>query len=95
MPIFSYLVIPAQGATKRVRERLVGLRGCEVAVAENRDVLILVTDTSGVDEENDLRSRIEEMEDIEALLLTFGEIDPGVDIVDPESAGLFTQPVDP
>ncbi len=95
MPICSYLVIPAEGATKSVRDRLEGLSGCDVTLAENRDVLILVTDTSGTGEENDLRSRVEAMEGIEALLLTFGEIDSGVDIVKSEPAGQLTRPVAP
>ena len=41
MPICSYLVVPEQGALERVNERLMNLAGCEVARAENRDVMIL------------------------------------------------------
>ena len=83
MPICSYLVIPDEGATGRVHESLADITGCDVARAKNRDVLILVTDTPGLEEESDLRSRIEAMEEIQALLLTFGEIDPDADIADP------------
>lgn len=74
MPICSYLVISEDGATDRVRERLASLPGCNPVQAENRDVLILVTDTPGLAEENDLRRSVEAIEGIQALLLTFGEI---------------------
>lgn len=87
MPICSYLVIPAEGATEGVRERLAGIPGCDVARAENRDVVILVTDTPGLEEEHELRSRLEAMEGIQALLMTFGEIDPDTDIADPLAVG--------
>lgn len=85
MPICSYLVIPAVGATERVRADLARIPECDVVAAENREVLILVTDTEGLREEEELRSSIESMEGIEALLFTFGEIDPDVDIPDPMS----------
>ncbi len=87
MPICSYLVIPERGAARRVERRLTDLSGCDVTRARNRDVLILVTETPGLEEENDLRERIEAMEGIQALLLTFGEIDPETPVRDPVSVG--------
>jgi len=87
MPICSYLVVPEEGAVDGVFERLASLPGCDVTRAENRDVVILVTETPGLEEENDLRSRVEAMEGIQALLLTFGEIDPDTDLADPVAVG--------
>lgn len=87
MPICSYLVVPESGAKARVRERLAGLDGCEVVEAENRDVLILVTETPGLEEEERLRSQVEALEGIEALLFTFGEIDPDTELADPVKIG--------
>lgn len=87
MPICSYLVIPEEGATRRVRDRLARIPECDVVAARNRDVLILVTETDGLREEEDLRSSVEAMEGIQALLLTFGEIDPDTDLADPISVG--------
>ncbi len=55
--------------------------------AENRDVLILVTETPGLEEEESLRSRVEALEGIEALLFTFGEIDPDTELADPVKIG--------
>jgi nitrate reductase NapAB chaperone NapD len=87
MPICSYLIIPDAGAADDVVERLADLPGCDVTRAENRDVVILVTETPGLEEENDLRSRVEAMEGIQSLLLTFGEIDPDTDLADPLTVG--------
>jgi len=87
MPICSYLVIPEEGATDRVRADLAGIPECEVVRAENRDVLLLVTETPGLEEEDALRAAVEAMDGIQALLLTFGEIDPDADIADPIAVG--------
>jgi nitrate reductase NapAB chaperone NapD len=87
MPICSYLVIPEEGATDRVRADLAGIPECEVVRAENRDVLLLVTETPGLEEEHALRMAVEAMDGIQALLLTFGEIDPHTEIADPMAAG--------
>jgi nitrate reductase NapAB chaperone NapD len=85
--ICSYLVIPEDGALARVAERLGALPGCDVVSAENRDVLILVTDTPGLEEEGVLRRKVEALDGIQALLLTFGEIDPDAPIGDPVAIG--------
>ena len=87
MPICSYLVVPEAGAAPRVERSLSALAGCEVVAAENRDVLILVTDTPDLEAEETLRREVEGMEGIEALLLTFGEIDPETELGDPISVG--------
>jgi nitrate reductase NapAB chaperone NapD len=87
MPICSYLVIPEEGATAKVRARLEGIPECLVVAAENRDVLILVTETDGLDAEEELRSTVAATDGIQALLLTFGEIDPDTEIGDPIAVG--------
>lgn len=87
MPICSYLVIPDDGATDRVLGRLAEIPECDAVRAENRDVVILVTDTPGLEEEHALRTRVEALEEIRALLLTFGEIDPRSDVADPSVVG--------
>ncbi|NIP58536.1 MAG: hypothetical protein GWO00_11250, partial [Gemmatimonadetes bacterium] len=74
MPICSYLVIPEKGAAREVESRLGEIPGCDVIRARNRDVLILVTDTPGLEEESELRGEVEGLDGIQALLLTFGEI---------------------
>jgi nitrate reductase NapAB chaperone NapD len=75
MAICSYLVIPQPGSAAALCERLSGLPGCEVVPALNRDLLVLVTDTADRDEENALRERIEGLDGIQALMLTYGQVD--------------------
>ena len=87
MPVCSYLVIPEAGAGDRVRRDLEALPECDVVAAENQDVLILVTDTVGLAEEERLRVSVEAMDGIQTLLLTFGEIDPDTELADPISVG--------
>lgn len=87
MPVCSYLVIPDPGRTRALADRLNDIAGCEAAPARNRDLLILVTETPGLEEENALRERIEAMDDIRALLFTFGEIDPETPLADPVKVG--------
>jgi nitrate reductase NapAB chaperone NapD len=77
MAVCSYLVIPAEDATDAVALRLSAIPGCEVTRAENRDILLLVTETDSTDEENALRARLEGVDDILAMVFTFGEIDGG------------------
>ena len=87
MPICSYLVIPREGDVERVHRRLAARPQCDVVRADNRDVLILVTETGGLEEESELRSSVEAMDGIEALFLTFGEIDPDTELADPIAVG--------
>lgn len=83
MPVCSYLVVPRAGAGSEVARRMAALPGCDVTRAENRDVLLLVTDTPGPDEDRELRRTLESMEGIQALVLAFGEIDPDTPEADP------------
>lgn len=75
MPILSYLVLPVAGAADQVARRLAAIPGCEVARAENRDLLILVTETAGATEEQELQGALAELEGVRAVSLTFGDVD--------------------
>jgi nitrate reductase NapAB chaperone NapD len=81
MAVCSYLVIPAEGATDAVMARLAALPGCETARAENREVILLVTDTEGAEQEKALRQQLESVEDILAMVFTFGDIDQEAPLV--------------
>jgi len=74
LPILSYLVLPVAGAAEPVARRLKAIPGCDVARAENRDLLILVTETSGEDEEQRLRTSLAELEGIRSMSLTFADV---------------------
>ena len=74
MPIASYLVIPSDGAAEALTERLAALPGCDVVRAESHNVLLLVTDTPTAEADEMLRDRLQQLDGIRALVLTFGGI---------------------
>ena len=86
MAICGYLVFSETGAGPALAERLAALPGCDVVPAENRDLLLLVTDSQGADEEAALREKVEQVEGVSALVLTFGEVDPDTPLADPLAA---------
>jgi nitrate reductase NapAB chaperone NapD len=75
MPVCSYVVIPEPGATAAVQERLSTLPGCETVRAENREVLLLVTDTDSAEQEEQLRRRVEATPGILTVVLAFGDLE--------------------
>ena len=76
MPVCSYLVAPTEGHREDVASALARLPGCDVVPAENRDLLLLVTDTADLAAEAELRSSIEAIPGVRGLVMAFGEIDP-------------------
>jgi len=83
MPVCGYVVLPGPGGGESAARDLARIEGCEVFAAQNRDVLLLVTEAPSFEEDAELRRRVEAVPGIEALLLTFGEIDPEAPIGDP------------
>ena len=75
MPIFSYLAYPVQGAKKQLAKDLAALDFCEVTPSENEEVLILVTDTPDEETEKQLQAKLEALESLESLGMTFGHTD--------------------
>ena len=75
MPICSYLAVPVPGEAESLSTRLAALPGCEVVRSTNRDVMVLLTETSGRAEEEALRSELNATDGLAALVLTFGEIE--------------------
>ena len=75
MPICSYIVYPAEGKVEDLKRRLSSLQGCQVLPAENRDILILITDTKDITEEIHLQNSLKRIKEIRSLALTFGNIE--------------------
>jgi len=76
MPICSYLVFPKPGAEPKLLQTLNALPGCDAMPAENRDdVMVLVTETESKADANDLEESLKNIEDIQCLVLTFGEVE--------------------
>jgi len=74
MGICSYLVIPEPGERDTVRRRLAELPGCDVVAAVNHDLLVLVADSPDSAGEQALRDRIDGLDGVQALVLTFAEV---------------------
>lgn len=83
MPVCGYVLIPGADRGAEVCERLSGMDGCEVVPALNSDLILLVTTTPDPAADRDLRGRLEALPGVDALLLTFGEIDPDTPMGDP------------
>ena len=75
MPVFSYLAFPTQGNKLALQHALKRLAHCEVAPADNKDVLILVTDTPDEQTEQDLQRKLNRIECLQSLNMTFGHLD--------------------
>ena len=75
MPVFSYLAYPEQGAKEQLLKDLAALDYCEVTPAENKEVLILVTDTPDEEKEKALQKKLNELKSLQFLGMTFGHTD--------------------
>ena len=72
MNVCSYLVHVRPGTAEAVTGTLNALPGCDAVPAENRDLVILVTETPDKQTDKDLTEQIQSLNDIECLALTFG-----------------------
>jgi len=72
MPIKSYLAYPVRGQREALVAALRGLGGCEVVVAANRDLLVVVTDTPDEATEDALQEALARLPAIESLALVAG-----------------------
>ena len=58
MPVKSYLVIPLEGQKEKLLAELAKLPSCETLPAENKDVLVVVTDTPNEEEDKKLFNQL-------------------------------------
>ncbi len=72
MPIFSYLVYPEQDKKQQLITDLTREPFCEIKVAENQEVLILITDTPDEETNKSLQDRIQNLDSLQSLSMTFG-----------------------
>ena len=75
MPVFSYLAYPIQGAKELLLKDLAALDHCEATVAENEELVILVTDTPDDKSEKELQEKLKNLKTLESLGMTFGHTD--------------------
>ena len=75
MPVFSYLAYPEQGAKEQLLKDLSELKYCEITPAQNKEILILLTDTPDEDSENKLQKQLKALDSLQSLGMTFGHMD--------------------
>ena len=75
MPIKSYIAWPTPGRAAELESSLLQIPGCEVITAENRELLLLVTDTPGEHAEDALCGQLEQLADLQCLSLVSGVTD--------------------
>jgi len=69
MPIMSYLVHPASGRARELNAKLRRIPECDVFPAENRELVVLVTDTTSKEAEQQLQREINALDALHFLTL--------------------------
>ena len=69
MPIKSYLAVPQKGRKETLQQELDSYAECEVTSAENKDVLIVVTETQTEEEDKELFGKLNSLKDLQLLTL--------------------------
>lgn len=72
MPIKSYLAHPHDGKKEELIKALSTLNECEVIPAENKDVLVVVTETNTKIEEETLKQKLETISSLKLLAMVSG-----------------------
>jgi nitrate reductase NapAB chaperone NapD len=72
MSIKSYVVHPKPGRKSQLMYQLSKLNSCEVVASENKDILILVTDTENKVEDEQLLAQINELDQLSMLSMVSG-----------------------
>ena len=72
MPIFSYLAMPREGAREDLCAELSSLKYCQIIPAENKEIVVLVTDTPDEDIERSLQEKLKNLTSLQSLSLAFG-----------------------
>lgn len=75
MPICGYLVYPVAGKSDELVRTLGAIPECDVQKSENRDVMLLVTDTADETHEERLQNRLKSINSILCLAMTFAGMD--------------------
>lgn len=71
MPILSYVVFTLETKKEVVVEKLNGIEGCSAVPADNKDLIILVTETESDEKDKQLQQQIGEIEEIQCLSMTY------------------------
>ncbi len=72
MPIKSYLAHPHTGKKDELVKTLTAIQQCDVMPAQNKDVLILITETEDKAEEAMLKEKLETIDCLKLLAMVSG-----------------------
>lgn len=72
MAIKSYLAHPLSGQKEQLINELSSLKNCEIIPAENKEVVVLVTETENDEEDKKLKEHIETFNSLKLLALVSG-----------------------
>lgn len=72
MPIKSYLAHPHEGKKKELIHAISQIDECEVIPAENKDILVVVTETNNKQEEESLKLKLDAIDSLKLLAMVSG-----------------------
>ncbi len=72
MPIKSYLAHPHDGQKERLIEELSALKECDVLPSQNKEIIVLVTDTEDEEREKILKQKLEAISSLKLLAMVSG-----------------------
>lgn len=70
--IKSYIAQPHEGKKDELSKAISSLSNCEITPAQNKDVLVVVTETENKDEEKELLEKLEAIASMKLLTLVSG-----------------------
>jgi nitrate reductase NapAB chaperone NapD len=69
MPVKSYLAYSAPDQAPQLAKTIAAIPGCLAVPAENRDAVVVITDTPSEDRERQLAEQLQELPGLDALTL--------------------------
>ncbi len=72
MPIKSYLAHPQEGKYKELLSELSEISNCDVIPSKNKELAIVVTDTTSDEQDEDLLNKINKIKSLQMLSLVSG-----------------------
>mgnify|MGYP000315165675 CR=1 FL=1 len=69
MPIKSYLAIAVQGQKEALQKDINQLKNCEATASENKDVLVVLTETANDKEDKKLFQKLNTLKNLQLLTL--------------------------
>ena len=77
MPICGYVVYPVSGKADELRRMLGAMPECAVRVSDQKNVLVMVTDTPDDQREKELQEKLNAIPAIQCLAMTFAHLESG------------------